>query len=426
MTGANAQTLPRLDPDRLAGLEEERDHLLSSLDDLDREHDAGDLDDDDYRELKDDYTARAAEVIRAIDEHHELAGRTRAPRDRRRTLVVVVGVMVLAAGAGILLARNSGQRGAGTITGNGDTMRERLASCQMVSFQKPARGVTCYAEILKSAPDNLEALTYQGWAEIRDGQVERGAKNFARVVELDPSYPDVRVFRAITLAKAATGAQKAGDEATARESYLAAASELDRFFRNDPPQVAIQVLQQQGLERTIFFGLLDPRTVGCWQQAASGSPADSTIDQKFLDRLGTCLDGVLAAAPTSTDALLSKALTFLGPEHTDIPAATEVTRKILAIDPDDANALLLQASMALSEDRLDEADAILDRLATMPRPTAAFLIGPPEQMRDAVTSRRRALAAESSGDRPGVGVDSSRSTASTVPGAPTLPNPGGG
>ena len=39
----------RLDPDELALLEEERDHLLASIDDLEREHDAGDLDDEDYR-----------------------------------------------------------------------------------------------------------------------------------------------------------------------------------------------------------------------------------------------------------------------------------------------------------------------------------------------------------------------------------------
>ena len=56
-----------LDPDTLAALEEQRDFLLASIADLDREHAAGDLSDDDARELRDDYTARAAEVIRSID-----------------------------------------------------------------------------------------------------------------------------------------------------------------------------------------------------------------------------------------------------------------------------------------------------------------------------------------------------------------------
>ena len=38
----------RLDPDALAVLEEQRSFLRRSLADLEREHDAGDLDDDDF------------------------------------------------------------------------------------------------------------------------------------------------------------------------------------------------------------------------------------------------------------------------------------------------------------------------------------------------------------------------------------------
>src|SRR5690606_11549803 len=68
----SASNRRQLDPDALAALEEERDFLLRSLDDLEREHDAGDVDDADYAELKDDYTARAAAVLRAIDDRREL------------------------------------------------------------------------------------------------------------------------------------------------------------------------------------------------------------------------------------------------------------------------------------------------------------------------------------------------------------------
>ncbi len=48
-------------------LEQERQFLLRSLADLDAEHVAGDLDDDDYRTLTDQYTARAAAVLRALE-----------------------------------------------------------------------------------------------------------------------------------------------------------------------------------------------------------------------------------------------------------------------------------------------------------------------------------------------------------------------
>ena len=47
-------------------LENERDFLLRSLDDLEAERDAGNIDDDTYRSLHDDYTARAAVVIRSL------------------------------------------------------------------------------------------------------------------------------------------------------------------------------------------------------------------------------------------------------------------------------------------------------------------------------------------------------------------------
>ena len=57
----------RLDLDELARLEEERAFLLKSLDDLERERDAGDIDERDYETLKDDYTRRAVTVLRAIE-----------------------------------------------------------------------------------------------------------------------------------------------------------------------------------------------------------------------------------------------------------------------------------------------------------------------------------------------------------------------
>ena len=80
----------RLDFDELARLEEERRFLLRSLDDLEREHDAGDIDEADYHTLKDDYTRRAVTVLRAIE-----AGRASfAPHPRRagRTVIIVVGL----------------------------------------------------------------------------------------------------------------------------------------------------------------------------------------------------------------------------------------------------------------------------------------------------------------------------------------------
>ena len=62
---ADAPASPRLhgaELDRLAALEEERRFLLRSLTDLEREHDAGDVDDLDYETLKDGSTADETEA----------------------------------------------------------------------------------------------------------------------------------------------------------------------------------------------------------------------------------------------------------------------------------------------------------------------------------------------------------------------------
>ena len=76
-----------VDLDELARLEEERGFLLRSLDDLERERAAGDMDDVDYTTLRDGYTARAAAVLRAIE-----AGRADLPPRRPRRWGRIVAV----------------------------------------------------------------------------------------------------------------------------------------------------------------------------------------------------------------------------------------------------------------------------------------------------------------------------------------------
>ncbi|MDQ1365580.1 MAG: hypothetical protein QOE57_1622 [Acidimicrobiaceae bacterium] len=70
MSTTEPGTTPGTEPDSdadLETLEQEREFLLRSLADLDAEYEAGDIDDDDYRTLTDDYTVRAATVLRAIE-----------------------------------------------------------------------------------------------------------------------------------------------------------------------------------------------------------------------------------------------------------------------------------------------------------------------------------------------------------------------
>ena len=90
-------------PDRLAELEEERDFLLRSLDDLDREHDAGDIDEADYptlpRRLHGPRRRRAAgHRVRARRRSPTGGAPQPAPASRCGAAVVVV----VAVAAGVL------------------------------------------------------------------------------------------------------------------------------------------------------------------------------------------------------------------------------------------------------------------------------------------------------------------------------------
>ncbi|HEY6531118.1 MAG TPA: hypothetical protein VIY72_02355, partial [Acidimicrobiales bacterium] len=174
---ASAATRRQLDPDTLAALEEERDFLLRSLDDLEREHDAGDVDDTDYAELKDDYTARAANVLRALDDRRAAAAANSPDRSWVRTAVGLAVVAILAVGVGWFAFRDAGTRAPGEgITGDArqDSANLVLQAQQLTGQASQAledgntqgaldlyrQAMQAYTQALDLSPDNAEAHTY--------------------------------------------------------------------------------------------------------------------------------------------------------------------------------------------------------------------------------------------------------------------------
>jgi tetratricopeptide (TPR) repeat protein len=211
-------TESRVDLDALAHLEEQRDFLLRSLQDLEREHAAGDIDEADYVTLKDDYTARAAAVIRAIDEGQAALVAARPQRGssaaRRRTraiAVATIAVVALGVLAGVLVAGSSGQRVAGQQvsgsiggSGNSDLTRAHLLDQQGQALE----ALQAYDQVLKPDPKNVEALTYRGWLLARtsasagaaaESLLQRAEQSLEQAIAIDPSYPEAHVFRGIVL-----------------------------------------------------------------------------------------------------------------------------------------------------------------------------------------------------------------------------------
>jgi cytochrome c-type biogenesis protein CcmH/NrfG len=199
-----------MNPDRLAELEDERGFLLRSLADLEREHEAGDVDQHDFEVLRDGYTARAANVLRSIDE-----GRAALPARRvsnpRAVVATVAAVLALAVLSGWLLARSSGQRLADqTMTGGQDVdnvtgllveaRREFLSGNLQAS-------ATIYAQVAELDPTNSEARTYTAWLLVVDSQNKLGASaetmvnaaltGLESIIADDPSYADAHCFYAI-------------------------------------------------------------------------------------------------------------------------------------------------------------------------------------------------------------------------------------
>jgi uncharacterized protein (TIGR02996 family) len=231
-------TTTRFDPDDLAALESERDFLLRSLDDLEAERAAGNLEDDRYRSLKDEYTARAAAVLRSIEEGVD-ARPSPEPVSWRRRLLVGFGIAAFATVAAVLLAGALGQRlPGGSATGNAqsdrreallrqvrqhpDNVNARMAYARfLLESGEAADAVAEFDTVARLDPNNAEAPAYAGWllflaarsqsSDAPSGETATGSGDVAsqlitaalgrldRAVAADPEYPDAHFFRGMVL-----------------------------------------------------------------------------------------------------------------------------------------------------------------------------------------------------------------------------------
>lgn len=171
----------RYDPDEVALLEEERDFLLRSLDDLERERSEGNIDPDDYRRLHDDYTARAAAVLRSIRDGVDARPEV-PPASTRRRVFTVGGIVVFALAAAVILGGALGERLPGqTATGNQ----------QLGGDASPAEGGTADLETLQTAvdddPDDVDARLAYADALLADGQAAEALRQYDAAAEVDPS-----------------------------------------------------------------------------------------------------------------------------------------------------------------------------------------------------------------------------------------------
>jgi hypothetical protein len=213
-------------------LESEREFLLRSLDDLEAEREAGNIDDETYRSLHDDYTARAATVIRSLQDGVALVLPEPPPSSRRMKIVTVVALVAFTAFAAYGLSRALGTRDEGqTITGNAqsddpgndigltelrraaadrpDDYDARIAYARALLGSDLAEALKQFDAASKIDSTKPEPYTYIGWIDAlaarqlqpgadRDGLVSRALASFDAALARDPNYYDAYVYRALT------------------------------------------------------------------------------------------------------------------------------------------------------------------------------------------------------------------------------------
>jgi len=237
--------------DRLAELEEERRFLLNSLDDLDREFQAGDVDESDYQVLKDGYTARAAAVIREIEAGRETVIVPRRPIRWGRVVAITLGLVALGVLAGWLVARYSGQDvpDAAEAVDPNDKVGQLLAEARQM---QPIEAIQKFGEVLQLEPGNVEALTYSGWyARLiavqqqegvgRSALIDAAEDKLQQAVAADPTYPDSQCFLAILLFRD-------------RDDAAGAKPHLDQCLASNPPAMVKSMISSLASEVDAALG----------------------------------------------------------------------------------------------------------------------------------------------------------------------------
>jgi hypothetical protein len=239
---------PTLDAETRAGLEEERRFLLDSLRDLEREHDVGDLADDDYVMLREEYTARAASVLRALEDasarrpmarrapasaasgERPGASRRRGRRGRVLTIAVIAAVAIV---SGVTVTGFSGQRvdrmGMAGEPASSMTARHLLNAQRLEAEGKAVEALKEYDAAISADASNVVALTYRGWLLARAGLTDPALASLDRALAVNPRYADAHFFRGMVLYQ---GRNDPAGAIAEFETYLAS---------NPPPEAAAAV-----------------------------------------------------------------------------------------------------------------------------------------------------------------------------------------
>jgi tetratricopeptide (TPR) repeat protein len=254
---------------------DEREFLRHSIEDLEDERASGEVDEEDFAVLRSRYSQRLAEVEAAIDASASaeigsdatraeageveaeggLSGQSAPPGKRfrrrlgNRRVRLVIGIAAAACfvvAATLLAASLSGVRLPGeSATGSvslstAQQEQETLDRASILGSEgQAAEAVQLYNQVLKTDPDQPDALTYGGWlirlaglSSKKSLVLAEGDASVARAVKVAPGYPDGHALLGVILyedfGRAAAAAVQFRDalSAGASKNLLASVAEV--------------------------------------------------------------------------------------------------------------------------------------------------------------------------------------------------------
>ncbi len=234
-SGARMAAAPNAALDRRLELAEEKAATYRALKELDFDHEAGSLSDDDFQALRDRYEGRAAELITALDALGEPAPRATAerlpPAPRSWTsspaAMVAGGVALLTLGIafGVGVSRYTqpddtmippGSRipvptlpdpgpllpgapgtGAASMRPIPPEMLARMlqAARQSLFEGRYQEAIAAYQAVLKRDPKNVDAMTHLGLIVAMGGHADAALETFDKALTLDSTYGPALLYK---------------------------------------------------------------------------------------------------------------------------------------------------------------------------------------------------------------------------------------
>ena len=278
----------------------------------------------------------------------------------RNAAVWTVAIVVVAGGAGLLVARSSGSRSAdGSISGEiRVTSRELIFEAQRRLGEGDMEGaIAAYDEALELQPSNAEALTYRGWLTSRRGDLDTAVEYLDDAIAVDPAYPDARLFRAIVALDQGDGS--------------GAASELAVFDSLDPPPYAEELLAQARVLQVVD-GLAAIEERPAFGDTALGVD-DALVAAEALAARGDLLDAVqfldwvLESRPNDPDVLAGRGWLLVRSGDPELLAlGAEYLDAALIADPSSPSGLVYRAFARWQQGDIDGARTDLSAFDALP------------------------------------------------------------